>query len=451
MKSILIVEDDITFSQMLKAWLTRKNFQVDTASTIASAKEYVSNNDYKLILSDMRLPDAEGVDLLEWVIANNRAVPFIIMTSYADIQSAVRSMKLGASDYIEKPFQPDDLLTKIEDAINKAADKTDPKQEPKESSRAKLTAQLPNYIKGESVIAQNLYKYIKLVSPTQLSVLIEGASGTGKEHLAQLIHQQSKRNKAPFIAIDCGALSKELAASEFFGHIKGAFTGALENKTGALVEANGGTVFMDEIGNLSYDIQVQLLRALEERIIRPIGSNQEIPVDIRLVTATNEDLPEAISKGAFREDLYHRINEFAIRVPTLSERVEDIPALADYFLKKSNIELNKKIKGFSPEALTAIKEYSWPGNIRQLKNSIRKATLLSEGDYIERAHVELDFTQVVAKKTGSTIELYDEHSEKSKIIAALKQTNNNKSQAAKLLNIDRKTLYNKLKLYEIES
>ncbi|HJD92374.1 MULTISPECIES: sigma-54-dependent transcriptional regulator [Bacteroides] len=467
MESILIVEDDITFGLMLKTWLTKKSFKISCVSTIADAKKEIKKSHFQLILSDMRLPDQQGEDLLKWIHQMNLNIPLIIMTSYADIQSAVRVMKLGAFDYIAKPFHPEDLLTKIKECLkpkNKISEKKSSSEQKEKDSIDKPLDNQENYIEGNSAAAKQLYKYVSLVAPTNMSVLIQGASGTGKEHVAHRIHQLSDRANKPFIAIDCGAIPKDLAASEFFGHVKGAFTGALENKTGALVAANGGTVFMDEIGNLSYNTQVQLLRALQERIIRPIGSNQEISVNIRLISATNEDLPTAIAEGLFREDLYHRINEFTVRVPDLAERTEDISLLANFFLEQSNKELNKSVEGFTPQAELALLQYAWPGNIRQLKNVIRKATLLAQEDLITYENLGMEFllqttssmtnepTQDSSHTTTSpSIELYDEQSEKEKIIAALKHTQNNKTQAAKLLKIDRKTLYNKLKLYSIDT
>lgn len=455
MKSILIVEDDITFSLILQKWLVKNKFKVDGASSIAEAKKRIKENSYSLILSDLRLPDQDGVDLLQWLNQNKITTPLIMMTGYADIQSAVRSMKLGALDYIAKPFHPEDLLTKITEALEQKT-----KEVTQVAPRKVLTVVEHNdYIKGKSSAAQQLYKFVQLVAPTNMSVLIQGASGTGKEHIAKNIHNLSSRTKKPFIAIDCGAIPKELAASEFFGHMKGAFTGALENKEGAFIAANGGTIFLDEIGNLNYETQIQLLRALQERIIRPIGSNIPVKVDIRLIAATNEDLNSAILEGSFREDLYHRINEFTIYVPSLNERLEDISLFANLFLKQANIELGKEVKGFSNEASIALNNYTWPGNIRQLKNIVRKATLLAQGDEIELSDFQFDLIEnqknteqhlLTPSSIHGSIELYDEKDEKQKIISALQLANNNKSKAAKLLNIDRKTLYNKLKLYNIQ-
>ena len=317
-QSILIVEDDLTFAIMLKTWLGKKGYEVETASTNARARKLLTTRDFSLILSDLRLPDQDGIHLLSWLRDLQKATPVIIMTSYAEIQGAVLAMKEGAADYVSKPVQPDELLKKIKEAISQESKVV---ATPKESKENFATQ---NFLEGESEAARQLYNYVNLVAPTQMSVLINGASGTGKEYVAHRIHQLSKRADKPFIAIDCGSIPKDLAASEFFGHVKGSFTGALTDKVGAFEEANGGTLFLDEIGNLSYEVQVQLLRALQERRIRRIGSTKEIEVDIRLVSATNENLKESISKGNFREDLYHRINEFTLLMPALKDRQEDI-------------------------------------------------------------------------------------------------------------------------------
>lgn len=440
-KSILIVEDDITFSVMLKTWLGKKGFEVDTASNIARARKQLETADFDLVLSDLRLPDNDGISLLDWMNQKGMQLPLIIMTGYADIQTAVQAIKSGAKDYISKPVNPDELLKKIGEALQAqpvTVSRTESKQAP-----------LPdNYMEGESDAAKQLYSYVRLVAPTNMSVLINGASGTGKEYVAHRIHQLSKRADKPFIAIDCGAIPRELAASEFFGHVKGSFTGALADKTGAFVAANGGTIFLDEIGNLSYEIQIQLLRALQERKIRPIGSNQEIKVDIRLISATNENLEQAIEKGTFREDLFHRINEFTLHIPNLKDRREDILLFANLFLDQANKELDKHLIGFDSRATEALLNYHWPGNLRQMKNIVKRATLLAQKDFISLHELGTELLEPAS--SVSNMALRNEDVEKEHIIEALRQTGNNKSKAAILLNIDRKTLYNKLKLYKIE-
>ncbi len=391
------------------------------------------------MLCDLRLPDGDGIDLLEWVSNRNVNVPLIVMTSYAAIPSAVQAMKLGARDYISKPVNPEDLLQKINEVFN-AGVKTG-KQIPVSESVPEET----NYLEGQSEAARQLYTYVKLVAPTSMSVLINGASGTGKEYVAKRIHQLSKRSEKPFVAIDCGAIPKELAASEFFGHKKGSFTGAIEDKVGAFIEADGGTIFLDEIGNLSYDVQVQLLRVLQERRVKPIGTTTEVKVDVRLIAATNEDLKAAIKSGAFREDLYHRINEFTIYMPHLCERGEDIPLFANFFLDQANRELEKPVPGFLPEAMERISQYTWPGNLREMRNTVMRAALLAQGNPIRVEHLGIDMN--IDKPINI---LHDPDSERTKIVSALQKCSGNKSKAAAMLGIDRKTLYNKLKLYQIE-
>ena len=439
MKHILIVEDDTTFAVMLQTWLSKKKFSVASVSGIAAAKKTLIESSVDLVLCDLRLPDGDGIDLLEWVSNRNVNVPLIVMTSYAAIPSAVQAMKLGARDYISKPVNPEDLLQKINEVFN-AGVRTG-KQIPVSESVPEET----NYLEGQSEAARQLYTYVKLVAPTSMSVLINGASGTGKEYVAKRIHQLSKRSEKPFVAIDCGAIPKELAASEFFGHKKGSFTGAIEDKVGAFIEADGGTIFLDEIGNLSYDVQVQLLRVLQERRVKLIGTTTEVKVDVRLIAATNEDLKAAIKSGAFREDLYHRINEFTIYMPHLCERGEDIPLFANFFLDQANRELEKPVPGFLPEAMERISQYTWPGNLREMRNTVMRAALLAQGNPIRVEHLGIDMN--IEKPINI---LHDPDSERTKIVSALQKCSGNKSKAAAMLGIDRKTLYNKLKLYQIE-
>ena len=437
---ILIVEDDITFSLMLKTWLGKKNIQVDTYTTVGDAKKALEEKTYQLILSDLRLPDEDGINLLKWLKENHSEVPLIMMTSYADIQTAVQAIKLGAADYISKPLNPDELFSKITELIHVP------------EKKAASVAYTNPYIEGVSQAAVSMYEHVRLVAPTEMSVLITGSSGTGKEYIARRIHQESRRANYPFVAVDCGAIPKDLAASEFFGHVKGSFTGAIDNKTGAFVAAQGGTLFLDEIGNLTYEVQVQLLRALQERKVRPVGSNQEIAINVRLVSATNENLRQAIDKGDFREDLYHRINEFTIRIPDLRERQEDLLLFANHFLDLANSELNKDIIGFDSDTIHLFQNYSWPGNLRQMKNVIRYATLLAKGRFITCDELPEELTESnenTAAKPASQL-LKDESYEINIIRNALRECNFNKTRAAQMLGIDRKTLYNKLKAYRIE-
>ena len=437
--SILIVEDDITFSLMLTTWLGKKGFVVRSSSSVSDAKRRLGEEAFDLVISDLRLPDSDGIDLLKWLKSTHPSLPLIMMTSYAEIQTAVQAMKLGAADYIAKPLNPDELLGKIRELAH---------VEEKAPARVPVPSAPDLYIEGQSQAARQLYEHVRLVAPTDMSVLVTGASGTGKEYIARRIHEQSNRSKAPFVAVDCGAIPKELAASEFFGHVKGSFTGAIENKTGAFVAAQGGTIFLDEIGNLTYEVQVQLLRALQERKVKPIGSNQEIAINVRLISATNENLRQAIEKGDFREDLYHRINEFTIRIPDLKERKEDLLLFANHFLDLANSELQKDIIGFDNDTMQLFQSYSWPGNLRQMKNVIKYATLLATGRYITRKELPEELTENLSSHTN--IQLKNVEHERDLIRKALQECGNNKTRAAQLLGIDRKTLYNKLKIYQLD-
>ena len=439
MLSILIVEDDITFSLMLTTWLGKKGFVVRSSSSVSDAKRRLGEEAFDLVISDLRLPDSDGIDLLKWLKSTHPSLPLIMMTSYAEIQTAVQAMKLGAADYIAKPLNPDELLGKIKELVY---------VEEKAPARVPVSSAPDLYIEGQSQAARQLYEHVRLVAPTDMSVLVTGASGTGKEYIARRIHEQSNRSKAPFVAVDCGAIPKELAASEFFGHVKGSFTGAIENKTGAFVAAQGGTIYLDEIGNLTYEVQVQLLRALQERKVKPIGSNQEIAINVRLISATNENLRQAIEKGDFREDLYHRINEFTIRIPDLKERKEDLLLFANHFLDLANSELQKDIIGFDNDTMQLFQSYSWPGNLRQMKNVIKYATLLATGRYITRKELPEELTENLSSHTN--IQLKNVEHERDLIRKALQECGNNKTRAAQLLGIDRKTLYNKLKIYQLD-
>ena len=438
MPSILIIEDDITFSLMLTTWLGKKGFSVTTSTSVNESKQKCVSASFDVILSDLRLPDGDGIDLLQWLKEKNPSIPVIMMTSYADIQTAVKAIKLGASDYIAKPLNPEELLSKIKDLVKIAP-----------SVEKKPTLSNKNlYIEGQSMAARVMYEHVRLVAPTNMSVLVTGASGTGKEYIARCIHELSNRRNHPFIAVDCGAIPKDLAASEFFGHVKGSFTGAIDNKTGAFVAAKGGTIFLDEIGNLTYEVQVQLLRALQERKIKMIGSNEEIAIDVRLISATNENLRQAIERGDFREDLYHRINEFTIRIPNLCERKEDLMLFANHFLDLANEELGKEIVGFDDATTQLFLRYLWPGNLRQMKNAVKYATLLATGKFITLKELPDELTSTSIASADVTLKSASH--EQELIRKALQESGNNKTKAAQLLGIDRKTLYNKLKLYKLE-
>jgi two-component system response regulator HydG len=446
MTKILLIEDDVAFCKLLEKFLIKKSFEVTTAFSAAEAKSKIKNTEFDLIITDLRLPDYDGILLMTEIKATHPSIPVLLMTGYSDVSTAVKAIKNGAADYISKPFNPEEVLLVINNALH--LDNKEPNNVASISkSKMQATKKPENkFVKGISNASQKLAEYIQLVSPTNMSVLIIGESGTGKEVIAKSIHENSSRKNTNFIAVDCGSIPKELAASEFFGHVKGSFTGAIQDKIGFFEAANGGTIFLDEIGNLSYENQIQLLRALQERKIKPVGSNKEIDVDIRIITATNEDLREAVKKGDFREDLYHRINEFSIHSPSLTERNEDLMLFSDFFLEKSNQELNKNVLGFSSEVMTIFQNYRWPGNLRELQNCIKRATLLTQGDFVEKAALPAEFFQNEEKVTT---DFSLSENEKETIMEALNKTNNNKTEAAKLLKINRKTLYNKLKLYNI--
>ncbi|MCI6128761.1 sigma-54-dependent transcriptional regulator [Prevotella sp.] len=444
MTRILIVEDDIAFGTMMQTWLKKKGFDVDKATSVGAAVRLIGDKPaYDLVLSDLRLPDRDGLELLAWMHKNNMLIPFIVMTNYAEVQNAVLAMKSGAADYIAKPIQPDILLSKIKDALKNADNATAAATTP--TNNTTTTPQHHNtttrHIEGNSEASRQLYSYVSLVAPTPMSVLILGASGTGKEYVARRIHEQSQRAGKLFVALDCGAIPRDVAASEFFGHKKGAFTGADSDKLGAFEAANGGTLFLDEVGNLSYEVQVQLLRVLQERRVRPLGGIEERPIDIRLVAATNENLEQAVAEGRFREDLYHRLSEFTIYMPQLSERGTDLFLFADLFVRLANEDLSRNVEGFEARAAEMLASHTWPGNLRELNNVVKRAVLVARGPYITQE--ELSAAMGPVRQEPITA-LHDADAERQRILNALQQCGGNKSKAARMLGIDRKTLYNKL-------
>lgn len=444
MSKILLIEDDVPFCVLLEKFLIKKTYQVVTAYSAEEAKTKIKTQSFDLIITDLRLPNYDGIELMTEFKKTYPSIPVILMTGYSEVSTAVKAIKNGAADYISKPFNPEEVLLVIANALEIPA--ISPKLKIKTAVPKAQSPEENEFVSGISVASKKLAEYIELVSPTDMSVLIIGESGTGKELIAKSIHEKSARKNNSFIAVDCGAIPKELAASEFFGHLKGSFTGAISDKIGYFEAANGGTIFLDEIGNLSYENQIQLLRALQERKIKPVGSNKEIEVDIRIITATNEDLREAVKNGDFREDLYHRINEFSIQSPSLIDRNEDLMIFADFFLEKANKQLNKNIIGFSADVITVFEKYRWPGNLRELQNIIKRATLLSQGDFVEKKVLPSEIFQIQHNEES---DFSLSVNEKEAILEALNQTNNNKSEAAKLLKINRKTLYNKLKFYDI--
>ncbi len=435
---ILIIEDDLSFGEILRKWAIKNKYEAFLTGTVKQAREIICKNNADLIITDLRLPDGDGIMFLSWLREMKNNTPVVIMTSYAEIQSAVAAIKLGAFDFLEKPINPAILKQKIEQALNhKSAPKDVVKQE---TDPPKKT------VYANSRQAKKMYEEIEVIAPTRMSVLIMGESGTGKEYAARMIHEKSKRKDASFIAVDCGILSRELAPSELFGHVKGAFTSAIANKKGVFEQASDGTVFLDEIENLPYEVQVQLLRALQELRVRPVGSVTDIKVDVRIIVATNENLEKAIAEGRFREDLYHRLNEFTVHIPPLRERAEDIPMYAGYFLEDANEELEKNVRSISPEAMEMLMNYHWSGNLRELRNVIRRATLFAKNGEIT-PQVLPGFLCTWTPEGDPVLKSGDE---KEQIITVLRIVKGNKAAAARLLKMNRKTLYNKLHYYGIE-
>jgi two-component system response regulator HydG len=451
MYKVLIVDDDPTFCLMLKSYLGNKGFDVKEVFSAGSAVKAAGEQQFDIILTDLRLPDFDGIVLIDKLKKIAPGVPAILMTRYGDIRSAVTAIKSGAFDYITKPVNPDELLL----TVNKALEKQ--KAEPRKDTGIR-TENLPgsyDYLRGTSEPSLLVEQYISLVATTDMSVIIQGESGTGKEYVARMIHLKSHRHSKPFVAVDCGALTNELAASELFGHTKGSFTDAHADKEGQFQQANGGTLFLDEIGNLSYENQLKLLRATQERKVRKIGGTKDIDVDVRIIVATNEDLSANVVKGTFREDLFHRLNEFKISVPPLRQRGEDIIQFANFFLENANQELHKNVSGFNKEALEILLTFSWPGNIREMKNVIKRSVLLSNADLITPRELPAELMLKTPVSVSSAVNTTDlkslaETHEKSTILNVLQQTHFNKTKAARMLNIDRKTLYNKMRLYNIE-
>ncbi|MBL4678024.1 MAG: sigma-54-dependent Fis family transcriptional regulator [Mucilaginibacter sp.] len=476
MKKILIIDDEVNVGLLLSKFLTRNGFEVSTAANGSAGMECLKKEEYDLVLCDFRLEDTDGREMLKSIKSLYPKTGVIIITGYSDIKMAVELIKMGAYDYITKPLYPDEILNTITKAIETqyalhegtANDYSSPAKpaSPKEIKKQVLTGE---FVVGTSKASKELYRQIELVAPTNYSVIILGESGTGKESVAKSIHMNSQRSGQPFVAMDCGSLTKELAASEFFGHEKGSFTGALYTKIGHFEMANGGTLFLDEVGNLSYEILAALLRTVQERKVKRIGSTKEIDLDVRIIIATNENLQDGINKGRFREDLYHRFNEFAIYMPPLRDRGNDIMMLAEHFLKVANEELDRNVSTFSPEVVECFMNYRWQGNIRELKNVVRRATLLTEGNEIAMKTLPLEIsnyrvsalepsvTSTISPATGGESKEVKHDlknaalgAEHETILRVLREVNFNKTKAAEILNIDRKTLYNKMKAINLK-
>ena len=432
METVLIVEDDRVYARATTNWLVKNGINARYVLSVDAAKDFLNNYDVDLVLSNICFNNGNGMELLDWMNIHGYRIPFLIMTGYGDIPGAVEAVKKGAVDYLPKPVQTEKVLDIIRKALERKRGDGNTRQ---------------RFYTSKSPLALRLQEHIRLVAPVDtLAVLIRGASGTGKEYVARQIHVLSGRSDASFIAVDCGVLPKELAASELFGHVKGAFTGATENKTGMFAAANHGTLFLDEVGNLNAEVQRALLRALQEKRYRPVGGKEEIQTDIRLVAATNEDLEKAIAEGRFREDLFHRLNEFPLHVPLLAECIEDIIPLAEFMLDAANQEFSRKVKGFDREVQKRLKSYSWPGNIRELRMVVRRATLLAKDDWITTGEIDIPDK---GRQPGE-YSLNDERTERATILKALEATGNDRKAAARLLGISRSTLYLKLRKYRLD-
>lgn len=467
MSKILCIDDNMDICLLLSKYLKRHNHEVDTALTGNSGLKLIKENRYDLVLCDFRLPDKDGLEMIRSIRELSPGTQIIIITGYSDVKVAVKAIKYGAFEYVTKPIHPEEILVTINSALKKTTEETIAQAtEPgtvsaKRKTKQKKVSDVPAYIKGSGESSKQMHQLMDLVAPTDMTVVVLGESGTGKEVTARIIHEKSKRNDKPFVAVDCGALPNELARSELFGHKKGSFTGALQDKTGHFQMADGGTLFLDEIGNLNYDNQVKLLRALQERKIRKLGDQNDIDVDIRVIVATNEDLKQAVKNGEFREDLYFRINEFKIELPSIRERKSDIMDFASHFLTLANNELDREVEGFSEQVKLKFKEYFWPGNLREMRNVVRRAVLLCRENEIqldqlpqEILHPEYlsiaNADEMAGDLTDKDLKTIVEHAEKRAILAVLEKTGRNKSRTAKILNIDRKTLYNKMNAYDID-
>lgn len=445
---ILIADDDVDTCNLISGFLKRKGYETFTAYSGTRALEALSQTPVDIFICDFRLGDTDGMEMLNKIKKSYPQLPVIMITGYSDIRMAVNVIKAGAFDYITKPLIPDDILHLIKKVSESSGNGH---ASPDSAVALKTEAVADGYVRGISRQSDEMQRQIELVAPTEYSVIIYGESGSGKEAVARIIHEKSKRAGKPFVAMDCGAIPKDISAGELFGYEKGAFTGAVNAKPGHFEMANGGTLFLDEVANLPYDVQASLLRVVQERKCRRLGSTKDITLDVRILIASNENLLTACKAGKFREDLYHRFNEFSIHVPALRERKDDIIALATHFLTVVNTEQSRNVKGFSPRAESILREYPWPGNVRELKNVIRRAVLVNTGEELDAAAFPEEMV-AMSKEPAADINLKDAalHAEYEMIKKVLGEVNNNKSKAAKILNIDRKTLYNKLRQFNLD-
>ena len=465
-KRVLIIDDDMDMCTLLSRFLSRSGYETDVAYSGQKGIAKFEEENFDAVLCDFRLGNMDGKEVMLAIKKIKPEAIVLIITGYSDIKTAIDVIKQGAFDYITKPLIPDEVLSVLNKSLNQSPEPQSAKNNSAAKGKVQGKSPKQDFLVGEAPATKDLYRQIEIVAPTNYSIILYGESGTGKEVIAKTIHQLSSRKNQPFVAMDCGTLSKELAGSELFGHVKGAFTGALADKEGHFELANGGTLFLDEVGNLSIDIQAALLRVIQERKFKRVGGNKEMDVDVRIIVASNENLQDAYQKGKFREDLYHRFNEFSINLPPLRNRRQDIPPFAEFFLQKTNDELEKSVSGFEPQVIEMFMNYSWPGNLREFRNVVRRAVLLTQGDLISEKTLPWEITNVnpltatpepvANKEQTTTITLKKDFglkgaaskAEYETIMNVLKEVKFNKKKAAEVLNIDRKTLYNKLKSYE---
>ncbi|WP_195664245.1 MULTISPECIES: sigma-54-dependent transcriptional regulator [Bacteroides] len=429
---IIVVEDNIVYCEFVCNLLAREGFRTVQAYHLSTAKKLLQQaSDGDIVVSDLRLPDGDGIDLLRWMRKEGMTQPLIIMTNYAEVHTAVESMKLGSLDYIPKQLVEDKLMPLLHTIL-------------KERSIGRN--RMPVFARDSSAF-QKIMQQIRLVAPTDMSVLIFGENGTGKEHIAHHLHDKSKRAGKPFVPVDCGSFSKDLAPSAFFGHVKGAFTGADSTKKGYFNEAEGGTLFLDEVGNLALETQQMLLRAIQERRYRPIGDKTDKSFNVRIIAATNEDLEKAVIEKRFRQDLLYRLHDFEITVPPLRDCQEDIMPLAEFFREIANNELECSVTGFDAEARKTLLTHPWPGNVRELRQKIMGAVLQAQTGVVMKEHLELAVTKPTSPVSFA---LRNDAEDKERILRALKQANGNRKVAAELLGIGRTTLYSKLEEYGLK-
>lgn len=460
---ILVVDDEVSIREFLEIMLTREGFEVTAVDSPKKALQLLSSSSYKVVVTDIAMPEMNGIDLLTQIKQINYETAVIIMTAFGSTESAVEAMKLGANDYLTKPFQISEMKLAIQSALNSLALEKENRQLRSELGK---TFSLENII-GNSPAMQSVFDLIKRVSQTKTNIMILGESGTGKELVAHAIHRMSSPEKSPFVPVNCAAIPESLFESELFGHKKGSFTGAVQNKAGIFEEANGGTLFLDEVGDIPLSVQVKLLRAIQQKSFRPVGGTEDVTIDVRIICATNKNLEEQVKAGTFREDLFYRLNVIQIRLPSLIERKEDIPALANHFLSRFSLSMGKSVKSISKEAMQFLVNYSFPGNVRELENTIERAVALETQSSIlpeslpQKILLWVSNTPPLPKPQTSSItstsptETFDlekgiEDFEKEHIIKALAHTGGIKKKAATLLGISFRSLRYRIEKYGIE-